>query len=168
MLFRSAAIPPWNFPIAIPAWKIAPALAYGNTVLFKPAGATPLTASHFVDALVDAGLPAGVLSLVFASGPATSAAWIESGAADAVSFTGSEAAGRALQQVATARHRKVQLELGGKNAVVVAPDADIARAAEMIVRGAMASAGQKCTATSRAIAIGAALDRKSTRLNSSH
>ncbi|MFO1539421.1 MAG: aldehyde dehydrogenase family protein [Chloroflexota bacterium] len=151
------AITPWNFPIAIPAWKIAPALAYGNTVLFKPASATPLTAHHLVRALVDAGLPAGVLSLVFADGAATGAAWIESGVADAVSFTGSEGAGRHIQALATARRMKVQLELGGKNAVIVAEDAEIARAAEMVVRGAMASAGQKCTATSRVIAVGGAL-----------
>lgn len=151
-----AAVTPWNFPIAIPAWKVAPALAYGNTVLLKPAGATPLTAHHFVQALVDAGLPAGVLNLVFADGAAVGEAWIASGAVDAVSFTGSETVGRRLQASAVAAHAKVQLELGGKNAVVVAPDADIARAAEMIVRGAMASAGQKCTATSRVIAIGSA------------
>ncbi|MFN8619972.1 MAG: aldehyde dehydrogenase family protein [Chloroflexota bacterium] len=149
-----ATITPWNFPIAIPAWKIAPALAYGNTVLFKPATATPLTANHLVAALVDAGLPAGVLAMVFADGASVTERWIESGAVDAVSFTGSEAVGRRLQGAAYGRHAKVQLELGGKNAVIVAPDADIARAAEMIVRGAMASAGQKCTATSRVIAIG--------------
>jgi len=149
-----AAITPWNFPIAIPAWKIAPALAFGNTVLFKPAGATPLTANHLVAALVDAGLPAGVLAMVFADGASVQEHWIASGAADALSFTGSEVVGRRLQAAAVARHAKVQLELGGKNAVIVAPDADIARAADMIVRGAMASAGQKCTATSRVIAIG--------------
>lgn len=149
-----AAITPWNFPIAIPAWKIAPALAYGNTVLFKPAAATPLTANHFVAALVDAGLPAGVLAMVFADGASVSEHWIASGAVDAVSFTGSEAVGRRLQATAVTQHAKVQLELGGKNAVIVAPDADLARAAEMIVRGAMASAGQKCTATSRVIAVG--------------
>ncbi len=149
-----AAITPWNFPIAIPAWKIAPALAYGNTVLFKPASATPLTAHHLVTALVEAGLPDGVLSMVFADGAAVEDAWLASGAADAVSFTGSESVGRRLATVAGAVHARVQLELGGKNAVIVAPDADIARAADSIVRGAMASAGQKCTATSRVIAIG--------------
>jgi len=149
-----AIITPWNFPIAIPAWKIAPALAYGNTVLFKPAGATPLTAHHLVTALIDAGLPPGVLSLVFAGGAAVTDAWVASGAVDAISFTGSETVGRGLAAVAGSVHARVQLELGGKNAVVVAPDADIARAADAIVRGAMASAGQKCTATSRVIAIG--------------
>jgi acyl-CoA reductase-like NAD-dependent aldehyde dehydrogenase len=152
-----AAITPWNFPIAIPTWKIAPALAYGNTVLFKPAGATPLTAHHLVTALVDAGLPSGVLSLVFADGASVEDAWVVSGAADAVSFTGSESVGRRLAAAGGSVHARVQLELGGKNAVIVAPDADIARAAESIVRGAMASAGQKCTATSRVIAIGTAM-----------
>lgn len=150
-----AAITPWNFPIAIPAWKIAPALAYGNTVVFKPAGATPLTAHRFVEALIDAGLPAGVLNLVHAPGLAVAASWLVPGGVDALSFTGSEAVGRGLQAAAVATHAKVQLELGGKNAVVVAEDADVDRAAEFIVRGAMASAGQKCTATSRVIAIGA-------------
>jgi aldehyde dehydrogenase (NAD+) len=153
-----AAITPWNFPIAIPAWKIAPALAYGNTVLFKPAAATPLVANHLVAALVDAGLPAGVLAMLFAGGAQVQEAWIDSGAVDAVTFTGSEAVGRRLQAAAVAVHAKVQVELGGKNAVIVAPDADLARASELIVRGAMASAGQKCTATSRVIAIGDALE----------
>ena len=153
-----AVITPWNFPIAIPAWKIAPALAYGNTVLFKPAGATPLTAHHLVTALVDAGLPAGVLSLVFAAGASVTDAWIASGAVNALTFTGSESVGRGLASIGSSVHARVQLELGGKNAVVVAPDADIARAADLIVRGAMASAGQKCTATSRVIAIGGAME----------
>lgn len=152
-----AAITPWNFPIAIPAWKVAPALAYGNTVLFKPAGATPLLGNHLVTALVDSGIPSGVVNLLFADGESVEREWIASGAVDALSFTGSEGIGRRLQAAAVAVHIKVQLELGGKNAVVVTQDADIARAAELIVRGAMASAGQKCTATSRVIAIGSAL-----------
>jgi len=150
------AITPWHFPIAIPAWKIAPALAHGNTVLFKPAGLTPLTGNHLVTALVDAGLPAGVLNMVFADGPSVEREWVTSGALDALTFTGSESVGRRLQARAVALHAKVQLELGGKNAVVVAPDADIGRAADLIVRGAMASAGQKCTATSRVISYGGA------------
>jgi aldehyde dehydrogenase (NAD+) len=147
-----AVITPWNFPIAIPAWKIAPALAYGNTVLFKPASATPLTAYRLVEALVDAGLPAGVLELIYAGGPDVTSAWIESGAADAVSFTGSELVGRALASSAYERQMRVQLELGGKNAVVVTGDADLDLAADAIVRGSMSSAGQKCTATARVIA----------------
>jgi len=153
-----AAITPWNFPIAIPAWKIAPALAYGNTVLFKPAGLTPLTGNHLVTALVDAGLPAGVLNLVFADGAAVEREWVASGAADAVTFTGSEAVGRRLQATAIGVHAKVQLEMGGKNGVIVAPDADVPRAADLIVRGAMASAGQKCTATARVVTFGGVTD----------
>jgi aldehyde dehydrogenase (NAD+) len=153
-----AAITPWNFPIAIPAWKVAPAIAYGNTVVFKPAGATPLTGNHLVTALVDAGLPSGVVNLLFAEGAAVEEAWITEGGVDALSFTGSETVGRRLQLAAVKAHAKVQLELGGKNAVIVAPDADLPRAAELIVRGAMASAGQKCTATARVIAIGEVMD----------
>ena len=150
-------VTPWNFPIAIPAWKLAPALAYGNTVVLKPASATPLTAYRLVQALVDAGLPAGVLNLVNAPGTAVDESWLRPGGVDALSFTGSESVGRHIQARAVAAHVKVQLEMGGKNAVVVAPDADMARAAEMIARGAFLSAGQKCTATSRVIAVGAAL-----------
>ena len=149
-----AVITPWNFPIAIPAWKLAPALAYGNTVVFKPAGATPLTALRLVEALVDAGLPDGTLNLVLAPGPAVTDAWLVEGGVDAVSFTGSAPVGRALHSVAGRAHARVQLELGGKNAVVVAPDADLDRAADLIARGAFASAGQKCTATSRVITFG--------------
>jgi aldehyde dehydrogenase (NAD+) len=149
-----AVITPWNFPIAIPAWKIAPALAFGNTVLFKPAGLTPLTGNHLVTALVDAGLPPGVINMVFADGAAVERDWVASGAVDGVTFTGSEIVGRRLQATAIGSHAKVQLEMGGKNGVIVAPDADVSRAADMIVRGAMASAGQKCTATSRVITFG--------------
>jgi aldehyde dehydrogenase (NAD+) len=152
-----AAITPWNFPIAIPAWKVAPALAFGNTVVLKPASATPLTAHRLVEAFVDAGLPAGVLNLVYASGEVVASSWFVPGGADAISFTGSETVGRGIQAAAGATHAKVQLELGGKNAVVVAEDADVDKAAQLIVRGAMASAGQKCTATSRVIAIGGVL-----------
>ena len=153
-----AVITPWNFPIAIPVWKIAPALAFGNVVLFKPASAAPRTADHLVRALLDAGLPPGVVNLVFAPGDRVSTEWIETGAVDAVSFTGSSAVGRNLQLTATSHHLKVQLELGGKNAVVVAEDADIELAADAIVNGAMSSAGQKCTATSRVIAVGSIAD----------
>jgi alpha-ketoglutaric semialdehyde dehydrogenase len=147
---------PWNFPIAIPAWKVAPALAFGNAVVLKAASATPLTAFRLVEALVDAGLPPGVLNLVHAPGAAVEAAWLREEGVDALSFTGSAAVGRRLQAKAVAHHVKVQVEMGGKNAVVVAPDADLPRAAEMIARGAFMSAGQKCTATSRVIVIGEA------------
>jgi alpha-ketoglutaric semialdehyde dehydrogenase len=113
-----------------------------------------LTGNHLVTALVDAGIPSGVVNLVFADGASVGEAWIRPGGVDALSFTGSEQVGRQLQLAGIESHAKVQLELGGKNAVIVAPDADVPRAADMIVRGAMASAGQKCTATARVIAIG--------------
>lgn len=153
-----AVVTPWNFPIAIPAWKVAPALAFGNTVLFKPATSTPLVGNHLVTALVDAGLPPGVLGMVFASGELVEQEWIASGAIDALSFTGSGTVGRHLQAAAHVAGAKVQLELGGKNGVIVMPDADIARAADKVVRGAMASAGQKCTSTASVICVGAAYD----------
>jgi len=147
-------ITPWNFPIAIPAWKIAPAIVYGNTVVFKPAEATPLLAARFVEALVDSGMPPGVVNLVFAPGPVTGSALIGPSGVDAISFTGSNAVGRRLEVAAAEAHCKIQLELGGKNAVVVAEDADFDRAVEHVLLGAFGSSGQKCTATSRVIAVG--------------
>ena len=146
-----AAITPWNFPIAIPAWKIAPALAYGNTVVWKPAELVPLTAVHLLQALVDAGLPTGVLNLVLGKGSEVGDVLVTHEAVDAVTFTGSNAVGRALQKKAIERGKKVQLELGGKNPAVVLADADLDQAAEQVARGAFLSAGQKCTATSRVI-----------------
>ncbi len=150
----AAIVTPWNFPIAIPAWKIAPALGYGNTVVFKPASATPLTAHHLVQAFVDAGLPPGVLNLVYASGGVFGDGWLAEPGVAALSFTGSAPVGRRLAAQAVEHGVKVQLELGGKNAAVVAKDADLERATDAVVRGAFASAGQKCTATSRVIAVG--------------
>ncbi len=151
-------ITPWNFPIAIPAWKVAPALAFGNTVLFKPASHTPLVGNHLVTALVDAGLPAGVIGMIFADGEMVEREWVRTGALDAVSFTGSGEVGYRLQAAAVDAHVRVQLEMGGKNNVIVMPDADIGRSADLIVRGAMASAGQKCTSTASVICVGAAYD----------
>ncbi|HET7770094.1 MAG TPA: aldehyde dehydrogenase family protein [Chloroflexota bacterium] len=145
------AITPWNFPIAIPAWKIAPALAYGNTVVWKPADIVPLTATHLLQALVDAGLPKGVLNLVLGRGREIGDALVTHEKTDAITFTGSNAVGRAIQMKATERGKKVQLELGGKNPSVVLADADLALAAEHVARGAFLSAGQKCTATSKVI-----------------
>jgi aldehyde dehydrogenase (NAD+) len=146
-----AAITPWNFPIAIPAWKIAPALAYGNTVVWKPAGIVPLTAVHLLQAFIDAGLPSGVLNLVLGSGGEIGDVLATHPEVDAITFTGSNSVGRALQSRAIERGKKVQLELGGKNPAVVLADADLAHAAEHVARGAFLSAGQKCTATSRVI-----------------
>ena len=133
------AITPWNFPIAIPAWKIAPALAYGNTVCWKPAEIVPLTAWHFFEALREAGLPPGVLNLVLGRGSEVGDVLVESAAVDAVTFTGSNEVGRAVQLKAIAKGKKVQLELGGKNPAVVLADADLALAAEHVARGAFLS-----------------------------
>src|SRR5687767_4091826 len=145
------AITPWNFPMAIPAWKIAPALAYGNTVVWKPADIVPLTATHLLQALVDAGLPKGVLNLVLGRGREIGDALVTHEKTDAITFTGSNTVGRAIQMKATERGKKVQLEMGGKNPSVVLADADLALAAEHVARGAFLSAGQKCTATSKVI-----------------
>lgn len=146
-----AAITPWNFPIAIPAWKIAPALAYGNSVVWKPAEIVPLTAIHLVQALADAGLPSGVLNLVLGRGSEVGGTLTTHPGVDAITFTGSNQVGRAIQAKAVALGKKVQLELGGKNPAVVLADADLDHAADQVARGAFLSAGQKCTATSRVI-----------------
>jgi aldehyde dehydrogenase (NAD+) len=143
------AITPWNFPIMLPAYKIAPALAFGNTVVWKPADLTPLTAVHLMRALIDAGLPPGVLNLVIGKGSEVGDLLVTHPAVAAVSFTGSTAVGRAIQSRAAGK--KVQLELGGKNPAIVLADADLDLAAEGVARGAFLSAGQKCTATSRVI-----------------
>ena len=144
-------ITPWNFPIMIPAWKIAPALAFGNTVVWKPAELTPLTATHLMKAFIDAGVPAGVLQLVLGSGSQVGDALVTHPRVGAVSFTGSNTVGRALQAKAVGARKAVQLELGGKNPAIVLADADLDMAAEGVARGAFLSAGQKCTATSRVI-----------------
>ena len=145
------AITPWNFPIAIPAWKIAPAIAFGNTVVWKPAEIVPLTSTHLAVAFFDAGLPDGVLNLVLGRGSVVGDALVTHDRLEAVTFTGSNAVGRAIQLKATEAGKKVQLELGGKNPAVVLADADLELAAEQVARGAFLSAGQKCTATSRVI-----------------
>jgi len=148
-------ITPWNFPIAIPAWKIVPALAFGNTVVFKPASLTPLCAVHLTQALHEAGLPAGVLNLVTGSAGAVGDPLVADDRVVAVSFTGSDVVGNGIKKVAGERGAKVQLELGGKNPAIVLADADLDHAVTQVINGAMMSAGQKCTATSRAI-----VDRK--------
>jgi alpha-ketoglutaric semialdehyde dehydrogenase len=146
-----AIIAPWNFPFAIPAWKIAPALAYGNSVVFKPAELVPACGWALAEILSRAGLPAGVFNLVNGSGRQVGQALIDSPAVDAISFTGSEATGANVRRQAAARGAKVQLEMGGKNPLVVLADADIARAVECAINGAFYSTGQRCTASSRII-----------------
>ncbi|KAF1710132.1 aldehyde dehydrogenase family protein [Pseudoxanthomonas sacheonensis] len=144
-------IAPWNFPLAIPAWKIAPALAYGNTVVFKPAEIVPGCAWALAEILSRAGLPAGAFNLVIGSGRVVGQALIEDPRVDALTFTGSVRTGNALLQQAAARGLKIQLEMGGKNPLVVLADADLEKAVEVAVNGAYFSTGQRCTASSRLI-----------------
>ena len=144
-------VTPWNFPSAIPAWKLAPALVAGNTVVLKPASAAPLSSWRIVEALVDAGVPAGVVNYVAGPGAELGQAMTDGPWMKAVSFTGSCSVGGLLYDRAVRRRLRVQLEMGGKNPTVVLADADLDRAVEDTVNGAFASTGQKCTATSRAI-----------------
>jgi aldehyde dehydrogenase (NAD+) len=146
-----ALITPWNFPSAIPAWKLAPALVAGNTVVIKPASLAPLSALRLVEALEKAGLPAGVVNYVTGSGSAIGDAVLEHPSLKAISFTGSCAVGDRLYDKATRRRLRVQLEMGGKNPTVVLADANLDFAAATLVNAAFFSTGQKCTACSRAI-----------------
>lgn len=143
------AITPWNFPVAIPLWKIAPALAYGNAVVWKPAEAASGSAVLLARLLQDAGLPAGVLNLVTGSGRELSEPLTQDPALAALTFTGSVGVGRRLRTAVADPAVKLQLELGGKNPVIVLADADLPDAIEQVARGAMLQAGQRCTATSR-------------------
>jgi acyl-CoA reductase-like NAD-dependent aldehyde dehydrogenase len=144
-------IAPWNFPIAIPAWKIAPALVSGNTVVFKPASQAPLTSFSIVQALADAGLPRGVLNLITGSGSGVGAPLAAHKDVRAISFTGSDAVGRTIARAGAERLARVQLEMGGKNPTIVLADADLDVAVECVLNAAFFSTGQRCTATSRAI-----------------
>ncbi len=144
-------IAPWNFPLAIPAWKIAPALAYGNTVVFKPAELVPGCAWALAEIISRSGLPAGAFNLVLGSGRRVGQTIVESPLVDAISFTGSVPVGEALLATATARRARVQLEMGGKNPQVVLDDADLGQAVELCVQSAFFSTGQRCTASSRLI-----------------
>lgn len=144
-------ITPWNFPIAVPAWKIAPALVYGNTVVFKPASLTPHTAVLLAQVFDEAGIPEGVFNLVTGSGALIGESLVCHPEVRGVSFTGSNSVGKRIAALAVERGVRYQLEMGGKNPILIAPDADLEQAVELTVRGAMLSCGQKCTATSRAI-----------------
>ena len=144
-------ITPWNFPIAIPAWKIAPALAFGNTVVFKPAQWTPGCAWTLAEILASAGVPAGVFNLVMGSGSVVGDTLVTHPDVAALSFTGSMETGRAIAQKAISRMAKVQLEMGSKNPLVVLDDADLPTAVNVAVQGAYFSTGQRCTASSRLI-----------------
>jgi acyl-CoA reductase-like NAD-dependent aldehyde dehydrogenase len=144
-------ITPWNFPIAIPAWKIAPALAYGNCVVIKPADLVPGSAWELVKIIAEAGAPAGVINLVMGRGSVIGEALVNSPDVDAISFTGSVSTGRSIAAKCVASGKKVQLEMGGKNPMVVLDDADLNVAVEACVNGAFFSTGQRCTASSRLI-----------------
>lgn len=146
-----ALITPWNFPSAIPAWKIAPALISGNTVVIKPASLAPLSAYRLVEALHEAGVPPGVINYVTGSGGLVGDALTSHPAIRAVSFTGSTSVGNALYTKVSPRKIRVQLEMGGKNPTIVLDDADLDYAADTLINGAFFSTGQKCTACSRAI-----------------
>jgi aldehyde dehydrogenase (NAD+) len=148
-----AIVTPWNFPIAIPIWKLAPALVSGNTVVFKPASLTPLTAALLVEIFDECGVPPGVLNLVFGGGRDVGDTIVRHPAIQAVSFTGSNDVGVGLYQAAAARAIKCQCEMGGKNPIVVLGDADLDLAVESTVQGAFGSTGQRCTATSRAVVV---------------
>lgn len=144
-------ITPWNFPLAIPSWKIAPALCHGNTVVFKPADLVPGSAWALVDILDRAGLPKGVLNLVMGRGSVVGQTILDSPKVDAITFTGSTGTGKRVAEASVAKMRKFQLEMGGKNPFVVLDDADLNVAVDSAVNGAFFSTGQRCTASSRFI-----------------
>ena len=146
-----AMITPWNFPVAVAAWKIAPALAYGNCVILKPSEKTPAVACALAEIIAHSGLPEGVFGMVNGDGAGAGQALCASPGVDAVSFTGSVATGRAIARTATERMAKVQLEMGSKNALVVLGDADLDLAVQCAINGAYFGTGQKCTASSRLI-----------------
>jgi alpha-ketoglutaric semialdehyde dehydrogenase len=148
-----ACVTPWNFPVAIPVWKIAPALVAGNAVVFKPATLTPATAVRIVEIFAEAGIPPGVLNLVLGSGAEAGDEIINHRAVKAVSFTGSNQVGIRLYEEVSRRGAKVQCEMGGKNPVVILEDADLDLAVESTAQGAFGSSGQRCTATSRAVVV---------------
>ncbi|WP_067733003.1 aldehyde dehydrogenase family protein [Novosphingobium naphthalenivorans] len=148
-----AVITPWNFPISLPSRKIGPALATGNAVLFKPSEATPLTGRNFVQVLLDAGVPADAIALLQGTGAELGQAIVTAPQVKGVTFTGSYSVGAAIH-AAAGPGRRLQLEMGGKNACIVMPDADVSRAAAIIAQGAFNLTGQACTATSRAIIVG--------------
>jgi alpha-ketoglutaric semialdehyde dehydrogenase len=152
-------ITPWNFPSAIPAWKLAPALICGNTVVLKPASAAPLSAWRIVEALHAAGIPKGVVNFVAGSGGELGGALVGAKPVKAISFTGSCDTGNWLHAEASKRRLRIQLEMGGKNPTIVLADADFNSAVENVVNAAFFSTGQKCTATSRAIVEDSIYDR---------
>jgi len=158
-------ITPWNFPVAIPIWKMAPALISGNTVIWKPAEIASLTATKVTEIFAEAGLPGGVLNLVVGKGRIVGQVLLEEVALDGVSFTGSTSTGQQIAVSCAKRNIKFQTEMGGKNAAIILRDADLSKAVPALISGAFRSAGQKCTATSRIIAERAIFDPLSEALN---
>ncbi|UYO02342.1 alpha-ketoglutaric semialdehyde dehydrogenase GucD [Paenibacillus sp. PSB04] len=146
-------IAPWNFPVAIPLWKTAPALIYGNTVVLKPAQETAVTAAKLAECFEEAGIPAGVFNLVCGSGSVVGSALVEHPDVGGITFTGSNEVGKRVGAAALARGAKYQLEMGGKNPIIVAGDANLDLAVEATISGGLKSTGQKCTATSRVIVV---------------
>ncbi len=144
-------ITPWNFPVAIPLWKMAPALIYGNTIVFKPASETAITCAKVIECLHEAGFPAGVVNMITGSGSVIGQEMVNHPEIDGITFTGSNTVGKQLAQSAVSRGIKYQLEMGGKNPVIVANDADLDLAVRETINGGLKSTGQKCTATSRVI-----------------
>jgi acyl-CoA reductase-like NAD-dependent aldehyde dehydrogenase len=147
----AGVITPWNFPMAIPTWKIFPALTCGNTVVFKPASDTPLTATTLVEICIEAGIPSGVLNLVHGTGTGVGMPIVAHPEVNLISFTGSSRVGKRISEKASSGLKRVSLELGGKNAQIVLNDADLLLALDGVVWGAFGTAGQRCTATSRVI-----------------
>jgi aldehyde dehydrogenase (NAD+) len=147
----ASVITPWNFPMAIPSWKIAPALVCGNTVVFKPASQTPLSAINFVKILAEAGVPPGVVNLVTGDGDEVGTPLTTDPAVRVVSFTGSTRVGRIVNQAAAPGFKKVHLEMGGKNVIMIMDDADLELALEGCVWGGFGTTGQRCTAASRVV-----------------
>ncbi|MGH9140402.1 MAG: aldehyde dehydrogenase family protein, partial [Vicinamibacterales bacterium] len=145
----AAVITPWNFPMAIPSWKIIPALVCGNTVVFKPATLTPLSALNFVKILEEAGIPRGVVNLVTGGGGDVGRALLVSDAVRIVSFTGSTEVGRVVSMQAAPSFKKVHLEMGGKNVILIMDDANLELAVEGCLWGGFGTSGQRCTAASR-------------------
>ena len=147
----AGVVTPWNFPMAIPTWKIFPALLCGNTVVFKPASDTPATATSLVEILMEAGVPEGVVNIVHGGGGEVGMAIVGHPDVDLISFTGSTLVGKKISELASATLKRVSLELGGKNAQIVLNDADLELALDGVLWGAFGTTGQRCTATSRLI-----------------
>jgi alpha-ketoglutaric semialdehyde dehydrogenase len=152
-------VTPWNFPIAIPAWKLSAALICGNTVILKPSSETPACAAALVEILAEAGIPPGVVNFITGPGETVGEALLTHPGVDAASFTGSCAAGERLEQLLAPLHRPLALEMGGKNAIIVMADADLDLALEGALWGGFGTSGQRCTAASRLIVHGAVHDR---------